>query len=294
MLSIVIPVYNFNIVDLVHQLNDQLSTLNVNYEIICRDDYSTDPTVTSFNSNISKLPNCFYFENSTNLGRTQTRELLANQATFEWLLFLDADVIPANTTFITTYLQAISNEAEVIFGGYNYIKPHLDSATMLRWKYGIERESISAHLRNKRPYSYIFSGNLLIKKATFSSIEFPNESWYGMDIYFAYYLFQKQAKILHIDNPIYHLGLEENEVFFNKSLEAVKSRLLYLKNEPEIEEINGLIKKWKILKKWKIKGIIGLLFKATAPLLRKTIVSKNPNLLLFDIYRLGYSCTLKD
>jgi glycosyltransferase involved in cell wall biosynthesis len=294
MLSIVIPVYNYTIVDLVQELNNQLIPLHINYEIIAWDDHSFNNHCIDKNKTITQFPNCFYYQNETNLGRTQTRNLLSQKAKFDWLLFLDADVIPANSNFLEKYTQLISNNYDVIFGGYSYQESEVEKSTFLRWKYGQERESTSAEVRSQNPYNNLFSGNILIQKSVFNAISFPTENWYGMDIYFAYSLFQMKAQIHHCNNPIYHLGLETNEVFFKKSLEAVKSRIVFLENQPQIETVNSLLKHYKTIKKWRLKGLIRLAFTIIEPILRRNILSHNPNLFLFDVYRLGYSCTLKE
>ncbi len=290
MLSLLIPTYNYDVRPLVYELQKQAETIHLPFEIIVCDDGSEH----TFFSEIDPNPFTHIIKNKTNLGRTQTRQKLALKAKFDNLLFLDADVLPEQTTFLATYLPFLSSSYSVVCGGCSYESTSNHPTQNLRWKYGKEREEKKAAFRNTNPYSAVFSGNILIKKELFLHYNFKeNANWYGMDIYFAYQLFRNNVAVEHVDNAVIHLGLESNEVFFKKSLESVVSRHAFLANQPNIEKINSLLKHYKTLKKIGIGKLLGKIFTFFKPVLAKNIVSDNPNLLVFDLYRLGYLCTLK-
>ncbi|MHA3788701.1 glycosyltransferase family 2 protein [Flavobacterium hauense] len=287
MLSILIPTYNYNVNSLVTKLYNQCIEESIVFEIIVLDDASTEyflPEITS--------ENIIYLKNEKNLGRTLTRKKLAEAARYDSLLFLDSDVIPVSPDFIKNYILTITND--VVLGGVAYIDETPEANKELRHKYGRLREEVTAIERTKNPYGAILSGNLMIKKDIFLKYNYPqSHNLYGMDIYFSYQLYKNNVAIVHIDNPVYHLGLEDNDVFFKKSLQAVESRKQFLANADGIENINGLLKHYKKLKKYRLTGLVSLGFKITEPLLRKMILKKDPNLFCLDIYRLGYICTLK-
>ncbi|GGB86522.1 glycosyl transferase [Flavobacterium suaedae] len=293
MLSILIPTYNYSITALVNEVYKQCTQNNIVFEIIAIDDCSTESFLKE-NRAINMLENSRLLENTKNLGRTLSRKLLAETATFEMLLFLDADVIPVSENFIKDYLLYIENKTEVVLGGYAYTDNPPESDKMLRYMYGKEREEQPASVRNKTPYGYVFSGNILIRKAIFIKYNYAeNENFYGMDVYFSYNLYVNDIPVIHIDNPIYHLGLEKNEVFFKKSIEAVAVRHKLLHKTPDIDAVNGLMKYYKKLSKVGLKKVVGIGFKITEPILKRMILKKKPNLFFLDIYRLGYICTLK-
>lgn len=292
MLSIVIPIYNYNVFPLVAELHKQCLDSGIEFEIVCLDDAST--LYIFENKKINDLTNCHYFSNDKNLGRTSTRNRLVEKAIFKWLLFLDADVIPVHSDFIKNYISHINTAPKVVFGGYNYHSNIPESEATFRYKYGKAREEKSSFERNSNPYKYIFSGNFLIPKKVFIETNYTGEeNFYGMDIFFSYQLFIKKIEVLHIENPIYHFGLENNQIFFEKSLKAVESRKRFEANCSEIEKISPLIKKYKTIKRLGLLPISTLLFKISKPILKKRILNKNPSLFCFDIYRLGYICTLK-
>ncbi|OED46078.1 hypothetical protein AB832_01070 [Flavobacteriaceae bacterium (ex Bugula neritina AB1)] len=153
MLSILIPVYNYDITDLVANLIDQLRNLTCPYEIIILDDFSTSAQFIEKNKKIAQFSHCAFFENTSNLGRTATRLSLAKKAKFNWLLFLDADVTPLNNNFIEILLMHISTEVDFIFGGIHYKSQKPKSDAILRWLYGHKKEKKNITFRNQNPYT---------------------------------------------------------------------------------------------------------------------------------------------
>lgn len=292
MISILIPTYNYSVHNLVVAINEQCQELKLQYEILVQEDASEKSFQTQ-NQQINCFENCSYSCNSINIGRTKTRETLALNARYNWLLFLDSDVLPVDKEFIANYIKCLNLDYSIVNGGVKY---QVDSQQLgtLRYKYGKFREEKKAAQRSLNPYNSIVSGNLLVKKELFLETNYSgNDAVYGLDIYFAYCLFKKQIAILHIDNCVFHLGIENNAVFLKKSLESVNSRKEIMVDLDEIEKINGLIKKYKALKKYKFVLLVKLLFYFLKPIFHKNLLSKYPNLFLFDCYRLGYLCTLK-
>jgi glycosyltransferase involved in cell wall biosynthesis len=66
MLSILIPIYNYNAYPLVKELHSQCLEATIDFEILCRDDFSSK--YLQENQEINTLENC-RFRNETNLGR---------------------------------------------------------------------------------------------------------------------------------------------------------------------------------------------------------------------------------
>lgn len=289
MLSILIPTYNYDCFSLVKELKNQADTLEIIYEIIVQDDFSQH--CIDENSKINSLHNCRFQINTENLGRTKNRTNLVKNAKFDLILFLDADVYPEKNTFLKDYLETYKKEKKIIFGGYKYTDAKPDASKILRYKYGKAREERPSEIRNIKPYSYVFSGNILVEKSVFLIANFNEDrNLYGMDIFFSYNLFKSKTPIIHIDNAIFHNGLENNDVFFYKNLESVDNRKRYLSEEKDISKVNSLLKYYLLIKKLKIEKIVYWLFLKFEKKLKKSILSENPNLLYMDLYRLGYIC----
>lgn len=289
MLSILIPTYNYNTNLLVEELYKQAFRENILFEIIILDDCSTEDLKPA-----SNFKNVDYLRNIVNQGRTLSRKILAEKAQYDTLLFLDADMLPTNDQFISNYINKIEKGMSVVFGGYTYRPEPPSPDKILRYKYGRHREEKPASKRSLNPYATIFSGNLLIQKQVFFENNYSqNQNLYGMDNVFCYNLYHNNVKIEHIDNPILHLGLENNDIFFKKCIESVKNRKELLANSESIENINSLLKHYKKLKQYKLDRIVSFFFKLGEPLLKKMILKKDPNLFCLDIYRLGYICFIK-
>jgi len=293
MLSILIPAYNYAVTTLVQELHSQCLQSGITFEIIVIDDSPTS-ALSIQNKNIAGLKHYYFIQNEVNLGRTLTRKKLAESAQYKTLLFLDADVIPADEDFIKRYIAFIGTPNQIVVGGYAYRYSDADATSQLRLKYGMEREQKTAAVRNKNPFGSIFSGNFMIDKAVFLQNNYPeNHNFYGMDNYFSYSLFINKVSVVHINNNIYHLGLESDAVFFNKCLQSVRVRKQLLADKPGINTINSLIRYYNTLKKYHLKPLVRFAFRLTEPFLKKMIMKKDPNLFCLDLYRLGYICTSK-
>src|SRR5688572_18042792 len=106
MISICIPVYNNHVLALAKELSRQLESLNKGGEIIILDDGSSFFFKES-NATLRDLSFVRYKELPSNIGRLAIRMLLAQEANYEWLLFLDNDVKIDNVHFVRRYYDAI-------------------------------------------------------------------------------------------------------------------------------------------------------------------------------------------
>lgn len=283
MLSILIPTYNYNVMPLVTTLLKELASLNLQYEIICIDDASTNADVKRKNKELENFNNCNYKELTKNIGRSSIRNLLAEKANYENLLFLDSDVLPSNENFIGNYINALQNN-QVVFGGIKY--PEIaQSNAVLHHKYGSNRETKLDFITQ----------SFAIKKKVFNTVKFDASfKSYGFeDLLFYKSLKKVGITISRINNPIYHYGIvQNNQLFIEKEKESLKTlNTLFLTNNITTKEVK-LLKFYNFLKNVKMASIFGLFTKKNDKFLIKNLTSKNPSLFVFDIYRLGFFCRL--
>ena len=116
MISILIPTYNYNVNLLFQALKLELTSISIDFEIICYEDGSTKH-VENNSLVISTISEAKHIISKVNRGRITTRQSLAEMAKYDWLLFLDADVIPENSTFISDYIKFINSNYDAIYGG---------------------------------------------------------------------------------------------------------------------------------------------------------------------------------
>jgi glycosyltransferase involved in cell wall biosynthesis len=291
MLSILIPVYNYNVVPLVLELHKQCLECEIDFEILCQDDGSNSD-LNTINEIINSLENCSFFVNSNNLGRGKNRNDLAKKAKYEWILFMDCDTFPSANDFIQKYIFQINKDEKIIYGGIKYKKEKPNDDQLLRWFYGHARESLSAKIRKTKPNTNALVSNLLIcKKNLISNMFDESITQYGYeDLVFLSDLKKKEVFAKHIENPVYHLGLETSRQFLDKTKIAIENLKLIAKN-PGFNTIESKILRTHLfLKKLYLVPFISSLFKKTEAKIEQNLLSQKPSLLLFDLYKLGCFC----
>ena len=298
MLSINIPVYNYDVNELVTQLIRQAEELKIQFEIRVYDDCSTDEFKIN-NRKISGNTCVIYIELENNLGRAGIRNKMGFESNFDNLLFIDADSFPGNKNYLKNYIENIKPN-RIICGGtaYKWQKPD-DSGKYLRWFYGINREAIPAETRNAKKGFIITSNNFLIEKQVFKKTHFRDElKKYGHeDTLLGYDLFKSGIEIFHIDNPVEHTGLEDSSVFIVKTRTALISlheitHVILPGDKKFIQQVNFLNHYYKITR-YLPSVFLRMFYRLCRRFIEKNLSGKNPSLLLFDLYKLGYFATLK-
>ncbi len=277
MISVLIPTYNWDVYPLVSSLHKQLSMANVPFEIIVVDDASSEKF--SDNHRLSELSNTFFEFLDENIGRSAIRNYLVTRSSYSWLLFLDCDAI-VEDLFIENYINSIKSEtAIVITGGMAYNL----GEQKLRYKFGKKKEEVSIEERKRNPQKYFFSANFLAKRDVFNSVSF-DESLVGYgyeDLLFAKGLKNKGWGIVHVENPIFHAEVDDDDVFMVKTKQAL-SNLVALINTGKLEYTDARIS-------FVYKRFYLLVFNLRYfyKFFEKMTLSKS-SLLFFDMFRLAY------
>lgn len=286
MLSICIPTYNTDCSALLDILAKQIAQIEETVEVLVCDDFSTD--YVRKNQEACERNGFSFFENTSNLGSISTRIKLAKKSSFNWLLFVDADMLPKTDEYVIQYTNFITfNKADIAIGGCCYaneIKPF-----NLRLRYGRNREEISAEKRQLNPYNSILFGNVLIKKQLFNVV-FDNfkDKAYGEDIYLSSSLKSLNKKVVHLQNEAYHLGLENNREFVKK---IQKSGEMHAKLDSNCS-LNlyhiKLVRTYSLLKRYKLNNPLKLALTITSPFLKTVLYVFGAPILFVDLLRLFY------
>ena len=226
MISICIPIYNFNVVDLIITINNQGEKSKKPYEVICIDDGS-NKEILKINEEIKSYKKVKYLILKKNIGRSKIRNLFLENATYENLLFIDCDCSIQNGNFLGKYFEQVKNE--VVYGGRrHHDNPPKNKNKKLRWLYGIKKEDQNINFRVKNPYHCFRSNNFLIKKIIFSQIKFNEkiETYGHEDTLLSLELKKNKIAIFQINNPVFHEGIEDSSVFLEKTKSAIKNLVL--------------------------------------------------------------------
>lgn len=293
MLSILIPTYNYNVFPLVVELKEQADCLGIDYEILVQDDVSLK--FITENSRINLLPNCCFFINSQNLGRGKNINLLCSKSKNEYVLIMESDSYPTDKFYLKNYIDILSKSTNVIFGGVKYPDKIPSKEKVLRWKYGIKRETKSLYHRLQNNYDFVFTWNLFLKKEILLKCPFPEFiREYGYeDVVFIKNLRLNSITVTHVENPLIHYNNECSTDFIKKTETAVKTSYDLINLQKIDYKDIKLSHVYSILEKLHLTYILKLLYKKKKQRLIKNLTSENPNLYLLDFYKLGYFCTLK-
>lgn len=287
MLSILIPIYNFDVRKLVNRLHTQGLNLDIPFEIIGVEDASSADFV-QLNQEL-KLPYFTHKVLAKNVGRSKIRNLLAQFAQYDYLLFMDCDSMPTNSNYLNNYAQQL-NPKQLLYGGRCYATtPPQDLELYFHWHYGTQREQSTAIERQKAPHQSFMTNNFLIPKAIFEQIKFDEQlTQYGHeDTLFGLELKKRNIFIQHLDNPLEHIGLEKNSTFIRKSEQAIQN-LHTLHQQYDLGQGIKLLSFYLLTKKFYLHSLIAFFYTLSKRYILNNLYSSNPKLRLFDIYKLGY------
>ncbi|MBK9253867.1 MAG: glycosyltransferase family 2 protein [Saprospiraceae bacterium] len=287
MLSILIPIYNQDIRPLVFTLAKQCNKLNINYQILCFDDCS-DQKYKDKNKELAFIVGINYTELPENLGRSKIRNWLGKASQYDYLLFLDGDSKVRNKDFIKNYIKAMPGN-QVIYGGriYQKNKP-ANIKKILHWKYGTYVESMDCKKRQKSPYLNFMSNNFLIAQEVFNQCLFDEKTvGYGYeDLQYAYQLEKLNIPILHINNPVYHDGIEINSAFLSKTKQSIQN-LIKLEKIRQVPQTR-LMSAHKKLVDWGLENIFLKMYGYFKNSIEKNLLSKKPLLILLQLWKLHF------
>ena len=291
-LSILIPVYNWDCTQLIKDLHFQGLELGMQYEIIIADDCSTDKDLQAKSRLVAEThENCRYFALPHNIGRAAIRNYLADRSQYDTLLFLDCDSAVKDKLFLKKYVEA-ADKASVVCGGLIHPDEIPQKGMELRYLYeksaAFER---SAGFRSQNPYLRFTSFSFLIEKSVFMSIRF-DETYvrYGYeDVQFGHELERNGISILHIDNPMAHLGLEGSESYLNKTRQAVSNAF---EHKDEIGDSSKLLTNYNRVLKFRMRWVFKMIWAFFQKSMERNLLGPKPKLKVFSLYKLCYISVL--
>lgn len=285
-LSVCIPVYNFDVRELVSDLKKEIDRQRIDAEIILIDDAS-DAAFKSVNEELQDQVKKLVFLEK-NIGRSRIRNLFLQYSSGEYLLFLDCDVKITGESFLWNYLSEINRhpDVELIYGSFT-IDPQY--AATLRNRYSVEREIFFG--RRSYDFSLFKTVNFIISKKILEQFPF-NETLteYGYeDFVFAKLLEQNGIKFLAVTNPVIHVDDTSNAVFLGKSEIGMES-LFRLSIDPKNRIFIQDVKVYKAAVMLKRFGLIPLflsVYKIFENRIRMNLLSEAPSVRYLDFYKLA-------
>jgi glycosyltransferase involved in cell wall biosynthesis len=299
MVSILIPVCDYDIIALVHSMKSGMEKVPEFGEIIIGDDGSSVEFKNKYQSIEGTSVRIISFK--TNIGRAAIRNRLALEAKGDYLLFIDADTMVPGTS--EAYLRkwlSVPEGPKVICGGilYHDSKPG-DPDKFLRWMYGRKREQQTVAERNKHQHASFTTFNVMIEKSVFNKIRFNEElKQYGYeDSLMGYQLKKAGIEVLHIDNGLVHEGLETNRDFLNKTKLGIENlSMLYdiVTDKKTFTSIISILRNYRLLEVLRLTRILAGIFIRCREVMEIKLDSSKISLNLFGFYKICMFCTYRE
>jgi glycosyltransferase involved in cell wall biosynthesis len=243
-------VFNWDVRELLQKIHTQAEELQPDYriEILVMDDGSVEQDTNRAFAEM--LPLVKFTAFPENRGRAVIRNLLLEEAQGEYVLFLDADMLPDHDTFLQNYVEKAMAGCEIVCGGISYLQ-----VGDLRKEYSFyyyksrKTEAVPVAKRKRQPWRYLFTSNIMLRRSILSVMRFDTRfSGYGFeDIEWAIRL-GKYYTITHLENSCSHMGLMTKAEAYAKMSQSIENYALLLALHPEITSQNIGVKAVAILK----------------------------------------------
>jgi len=289
MISVCIPVYNYDACPLVQNLAAQAAALDAEVELVCIDDGSSAEW-RQRNQPLQSMSH--YVQLEENIGRARIRNLFLEHTTGEWLVFLDNDMVISDG-FLQRYVDTLKDKPAVVVGGVAYDHRYDDAEHRLRMLYGHGVESRTAAERSSNPYRSFMTGNFMIHRDVLEQLRFDERlHGYGHeDTLFGYHLEQHGVEVRHIDNPAVNGNVETNVQFLRKTEEGVENLATifrFMSGEPGFTATVKLLRTYECLRKWHLTGAVGTISRwLRRPLARHLAGGRCISVRQLNFYKLG-------
>ncbi len=285
-LSVLVPVFNWDSSALLEALHAQGLALDSGFELIVADDCSSNRELKKkVAEKAASLEKCRYFALENNMGRAAIRNFLAEQSAYSKLLFIDCDARVDSETFLSSYLEA-SECSQVVCGGLKHPAALPARGCELRYRYEKRADRRrGAEFRSRRPYDNFTPFSFLTDRDVFLKIRFDeNIAGYGYeDVEFGMSLQRLGISILHIDNALVHLGIDDNGSFLEKTDASLSN--LYV-NRDFMADGSRLLNVYYRLERLHLVPAVCLLGRMLSSLMNRNLRGSRPCLLLFSFYKL--------
>ena len=154
-----------------------------------------------------------------NLGRAGARNRLLAHAETDWVLLLDADMLPDGADFLQRYLGAIeaADGPMLIAGGFSLEQAEIGRETRLHAAQSERSECLAAAVRAEQPGRYVFTSNILVHREVLEAVGFDEAftGWGWEDVDWGLRV-AARFPVRHIDNTATHLGLDTDAALMRK------------------------------------------------------------------------------
>jgi len=217
-LSVLIPFFQDDAAALCKALDAQIQGLPI--DLLFYDDGTKDAALTARMEAVVTYAKgaATLITNSENNGRSAARNALFETARADWVLFLDADMLPASDDFLQTYLSlAEAQSGDIFFGGFDVEESTKDADRDVHRALSEVSDCLTLDERQAAGPQFVASSNLCVRREVLEKEPFDAgfTGWGWEDSEWAARV-SKRFTLLHVDNPAIHLGLETTETLLRR------------------------------------------------------------------------------
>jgi glycosyltransferase involved in cell wall biosynthesis len=237
-LSVLIPFFRDDPTELLARLDEEAGIQGGSVEVVVLDDGSGDPALTKRITAAVKamrLPGRFV-SLAANEGRSRGRNRLAGHARGGSFLFLDADMRPDHRRFLQTWSDLVAREdPAVAFGGFSLDQSPADARFAVHRAMSLRAECVPYTQRARQPEKYVYTSNLLVRRDAFQAEAFADDfkGWGWEDVEWGMRI-ARRFRVVHLDNPASHLGLDTVEGLTAKYEQSVDNFGRVVRRHPHI------------------------------------------------------------
>ena len=244
-LSVLIPFFKDDPTALLHALLSQTVQTDA-VEILIYDDGSGDPALNAKVCSIVKSAHSRveFLIADKNAGRSAARNALQENATADWVLFLDADMRPVSHSFLSDYSKLIEAKiADIIFGGFTVPEAADTPDQELHRALSEVSDCLTLAARQAAGPQFVASSNLCVRKDVLLEEGFDNgfKGWGWEDSEWAARV-AKRFTLIHADIPALHLGLESTETLLRRFKNSGANYVRFTEKHPDLAKTLSLFK----------------------------------------------------
>jgi len=238
-------------------------------QLVIYDDGSGDADLTSRLADLLELwpGKAKLITAAKNAGRAYARNRMAEHSETDWVLLLDADMLPDSSDFLTAYLDIIQSTAKaaIVAGGFSLDQVTPNPSQELHAAQSHASECLSAAERAEHPGRYVFTSNILVHRKILETVAFDNgfAGWGWEDTDWGLRV-AKAYPVLHIENTATHTGLDDTESLLEKYGTSGANFARMVNRNPEDAQSMTLTKAARKLAKLPGRSLIRRVSKAIA------------------------------
>ena len=251
-LSVLIPFFRDDPTVLIQALDDEAQGLDRSIEVVLLDDGSGDDALAERVTRAveaARLPMRFV-RLKTNEGRSKGRNRLTASARGGSFLFLDSDMLPDDRRFLKRWADLVAqHDPAVAFGGFSLLQASTDRAFAVHRAMAERSDCVPYQERAKTPEKSVYTAHLLVRRDVFEAEAFDSEfaGWGWEDVEWAMRV-ARRFRVVHLDNPATHLGLDRADQLAGKYEQSVANFARVVDRHPDFVSRYPSYKAAKLLK----------------------------------------------